>query len=210
MRIDRQTFWFLDLVIELRENLAVLRSSNIEEIINRPTHGLGERELVEALTALCQAGLIEVANEHGVRACSPHEVERAFAESSCKPRHYSGFWYGLTPAGGAAWESVTRPDWSLYSTYGAGQEDICIEAASHERALEEFAWASKDPTHVPIMSSYQETRLQPWEATYWKTLSEGFRIQYAWAKGRNTTAWLLSKPFSRRWYEEPKLDGLNG
>ncbi|QSQ22433.1 hypothetical protein JY651_46195 [Pyxidicoccus parkwayensis] len=205
MHIDRQTFWFLDAVIEMGENLAVLKSPRIEEILNRRTHGLGERELVEQIASLCQSGLIEVKNDDGVRVCSLDDVDRAFAESRCEPRHYSGFWYSLTPAGGAAWESVTHPDWSCYLSHWTRREEVCIEAATRERAVEEFNRASTDPAHVPVPGSYRETLLEPWEATYWKTLPSGVRIQYAWTKGGSNVAWQLRQPQAKPWYNVPRL-----
>jgi hypothetical protein len=205
IHIDRKTFWFLDEVVESGVNLAVLRSPRIEEILNRRTHGLGDNELVEFLASLCQAGLIEVKNKEGVRACTLHEVERAFAQSGCVPRHYSGFWYSLTPVGGAAWESVTHPEWSRYTDYSMGLSDIRIEAGSRERAHEEYAQASTDPAHVPVPGSYEESLLQPWAATYWKTLPTGFRIQYAWVEGTSNVAWQLRQPRPRPWYTTPEL-----
>lgn len=207
MRVDRLTFWFLDAVIEMGENLAVLKSPHIEEVMNRRTHGLGERELVEFLASLCQAGLVEVKNEDDVRACSLREVERAFSTSRREPGHYSGFWYYLTPAGGAAWESVTNPDWDRFLTQwlSVRPNQVCIEAATRERAVEAFNRASADPAHVPVPGSYRETLLQPWEATYWKTLPSGVRIQYAWTKGKSNVAWLQRQPREQPWYSQPAL-----
>ncbi|NOJ95160.1 hypothetical protein HMI51_19750 [Corallococcus coralloides] len=183
MRIDRRSFWFLDAVVELRENLAVLRSPDIEVILNRRTHGLEARELAPMLASLCEAGLIRVKHsETDALVRTLPEIESALAVSSCKPGRYSGFWYGLTPEGGAAWESLTRPDWNRYSTSSRRRREVCIQAGSREVAEAEFAWQSMEPSQVLVPGSEVWTVMRPWPATYWKTLPMGFQVRYRWAR----------------------------
>ncbi|WP_147445370.1 hypothetical protein [Corallococcus aberystwythensis] len=210
MRVDRRSFWFLDAVVESRENLAVLGSLDIEVITNRRTHGLEARELAPMLASLCEAGLIEVTREDSDgRARSLPEIESAFAMSQCKPGHYSGFWYGLTSEGGAAWESMTRADWSRYSKGWSDGEEHCLEAGGHELAEEEFARWSSQPSRVLVPGSAVWKVMQPWSATYWKTVPLGFQVRY-WAKrgkwdGVAEWIWERRHPVQRPWYEQPEF-----
>ncbi|WP_223636884.1 hypothetical protein [Corallococcus sp. EGB] len=160
------------------------------------------------LASLCEAGLIEVQHiETGALARSHQEIERALAMNSCKPAHYSGFWYHLTDKGGAMWESLARPDWGRYSKGRREEEESFIEAGSRECAEAEFAWWSTDPSKTLLPGSEAWTGLQPWDATYWKTLSVGFRVHYRWTAGpKNHFAWHLwskRRPIQRPWHEKP-------
>ncbi|AFE06859.1 hypothetical protein COCOR_06311 [Corallococcus coralloides DSM 2259] len=185
MRMDRRSFWLLDAVVELSENLAVLRSPDLELITNRRTHGLEARELAPMLASLCEAGLIWVKHlETDALARTLPEIESALAVSSCTPGRYSGFWYGLTPEGGAVWESLARPDWSRYSTGWSDGEEHFIEAGARELAEEEFARASSRPSRVLVPGSAVWTVMRPWSATYWKTMPVGFQVRYRSTRGK--------------------------
>ncbi|GMU09689.1 hypothetical protein ASNO1_59430 [Corallococcus caeni] len=191
------------------ENLAVLGSPDIEIIINRRTHGLEARELAPMLASLCEAGLIEVKHhDSGVRARSLPEIESAFAVSSCRPGRYSGFWYTLTPEGGALWESLTRPDWSRYCKGEWGKEQTCLKAGSHERLEAELTWQATDPWSERVSGSEVWTVVRPWEATYWKTLPEGFEVRYRRIDKKYLACNLQA---ARRpvppppWYDKPEL-----
>ncbi|RKG54109.1 hypothetical protein D7X30_29415 [Corallococcus sp. AB011P] len=208
MRIDRRSFWFLDAVVELRENLAVLGSPNIEVITNRRPHGLEARELAPMLASLCEAGLIRVKHsETDALARTLPEIESALAMSSCAPGRYSGFWYGLTPEGGAVWESLTRPDWSRYSKGWSDGDEHCFEAGGHELAGEEFAREASRPSRVLVPGSAVWTVMRPWSATYWKTVPVGFQVRYRSTRGKWDRVaegiWEKRHPVQRPWYEQP-------
>ena len=207
MRIDRRSFWFLDAVVEYGENLAVLASPGIELTLNRRTHRLEVRELAPMLASLCEAGLIRVKHmETDALARTLPEIESAFAMSSCKPGRYSGFWYHLTPEGGAVWESLTRPDWSRYCTGAWEPGQSCLEAGSRERLEEELTWQAADPWSVRVPGSDEWTVLRPWEATYWKTLPVGFEVRYQRIDKKYLACNLRPGPRvapPRPWYENP-------
>jgi hypothetical protein len=206
MRIDARSFWFLDEVVELGLNLAVLCSPDIEVIVNRPSHGLDEHELAPMLASLCAAGFIEVKGPDDVLARTLREIEDAFAVSRCSPVPHTGFQYFLTPEGGAAWERLTRPDWSRYFVTALSRQETWIEAASLEAAEGEFRWEATDPSHVPVPGSEIRTVMRPWAATYWKTLPIGYKVHFRWTHGVGSNVlWSQGCPKRRPWYEQPKF-----
>jgi hypothetical protein len=120
--------------------------------------------------------------------------------------------YGLTPDGGAAWEALTHPDWNLFVDHWTSIEpkEACIEAASRDKAFAEYQ-RDGDPHNPsePIAETLREEVLVPWRATYWKTLTSGYRLRYAWRslppRRLSCRARLPRADPSPEWYSRPGL-----
>jgi len=87
--------------------------------------------------------------------------------------------YYLTPQGGARWEAMAHPDWNKFFIvnflgqfpYEEGflgtQREIIEQLLALERLL--FLYE-----HIPGTEKWNV--LEPWEATYWKTLPQGYHV----------------------------------
>jgi hypothetical protein len=91
------------------------------------------------------------------------------------------FLYGMTQRGAARWEALAEPDWDRYICEEAAPEaepDISRTSlwARTKVRLEEallFGYAGE-----PISSNQERWEpLVPWQATYWKTLPDGYRVE---------------------------------
>lgn len=87
--------------------------------------------------------------------------------------------YYLTPQGGTHWERMTHPDWDKFfivNLSGSFPYDDGIFATQREiieklLALDRFILMRQ---HIPGTENYQI--LEPWQATYWKTLPRGYHL----------------------------------
>jgi hypothetical protein len=133
-----------------------------------------------------------------------HEELRRLAEDAYHDPRGTPVYYGLTAAGGAAWEEVARPDWDRYidSSFGIDPDEGEVICADPARA-EGFVF-SPYQEHPPLADSLRRDRLEPWPATYWKTLPSGHRIAFRYDSTRpvrqelGTDGWVKQ----RAWRED--------
>ena len=135
-------------------------------------------------------------------------------------------YYYLTPQGGTRWEAMAHPNWNQYYKY------ICkdyrpdeipeyeIEIASFSRQLIEklLSVSSYVLSEVPIPGTEIWDRIEPWQATYWKTLPKAYRVRYQARQNNfidvNTSPeWdaAMSQAYEwfseiQQWYTEPKFE----
>lgn len=196
MTVDRKTWWFLDLAVRGGRSLGALSSPNIEAIFNREHHGLDFVELRMTVRDLMQAGLIEVRSLGGHVVANAAELNVAFRMSrwGWPP---TGYWYYLTKAGGALWETAARPTWDrLVQLSVDGNRRATLEARSRDKAEAEFL--AQQLEHPLLEGTRNDEVLRPWEALYWKRLPDGYRISWSYEARR-------VQPFSRslQWYSDP-------
>jgi hypothetical protein len=170
-RLTGPEYWLLDLVSVTGHQLARLDSEkDIEIMHNRPSHGLDSRELVATLEGLFKAGLIECTGPDGTLIGA---ISNAFLRSALDDNRWS---YWLTPKGGAAWESFSRPDWTKFideeSYYETG---TCVLTGMSRDRLEHYVSALAIVEYLPDRGSPEIRELGAWQATYWKTLPNGWR-----------------------------------
>ncbi|CBN57159.1 hypothetical protein OSCI_3340002 [Kamptonema sp. PCC 6506] len=87
--------------------------------------------------------------------------------------------YYLTPQGGARWEAMAHPDWNKFSIvnflgqfpYEEGFFGTQREIIEQLLALEHLIFMYE---HIPGTENWNV--LEPWEATYWKTLPRGYYV----------------------------------
>ena len=87
--------------------------------------------------------------------------------------------YYLTPQGGARWEAMAHPDWNKFLIvnflgqfpYEEGFFGTQREIIEQLLALERLIFMYE---HIPGTEKWNV--LEPWEATYWKTLPRGFHV----------------------------------
>lgn len=132
----------------------------------------------------------------------------------------SAFYY-LTPQGGARWEALCHPDWNrfykqhFFMNNKNESEIICTDRTLIEKHLQ---FSSLNDL-VPISGTEVWDVLEPWKATYWKTLPKGYRVRYQFRDCTNSRnfntfpeqseAYKQAKEFYSQispWYVEPELD----
>jgi len=177
--MDKSEYWLLDSVVEAWCPLVWLVSEGIEESFNKRTHDLKRGELVSVLNHLFRRGDLLAKQNESEFVPAQADIEEAFdGRLDCL--------YGLTSQGGARWEEVSRPQWDRYisaAVYTEPNEGEII--GSDRRLIEEYDSLSH---YVWALSVVADSRrwdvLQPWEATYWKTLPLGHRVRFRfdWVK----------------------------
>jgi hypothetical protein len=100
-------------------------------------------------------------------------------------------YYYLTPQGGAYWETLAHPNWNRYYTcsivdiekFTGYLDDEIYELemiCSDQQLIEQFL---KINCYLNLPDVYVGTEvvwdvIEPWQATYWKTLPRGYRVSY--------------------------------
>ena len=188
----------------MKQPIRALTSDSLEEWFNRPHHGLDLTGVANTLRHLLTEGLIVLFPGNGEALHDDEEELRRLVEVGYRGPLFKTTYYGLTAAGGEAWEKVARPDWDRYidSSFGTepdAGEVICADPARAERYL-----FSPYQEHQPLPDCVRRDCLEPWPATYWKTLPAGHRIRFLYDSGRpvhpkyGTDAWAKR----RAWLED--------
>lgn len=175
--------WLLDAAAELAIPLRVLGAPNAGEMLNRKPPGLDRTDLALRLEELIARGEIEFCRcieQRKYEVCPPIrtlEIVRLLTEERWQN---SELWfYRLTQSGGAAWERWAKPQWSRYVTTCRWDNFIEIGAASESVANElleledDLLWES-----AIVQGSVRRKAFRRWQATYWKTLPEGYLVAF--------------------------------
>ena len=189
---DRE-LWILHSVAKYRFPLDALATDNgVAFTLNMKWHELKFDELVNTLCRLFDKGdLIAERVEQRVRLGEfvPTRDEVISGLSYLPPKRLiksdassgSEIYYGLTTHGGERWEAVARPDWNRFvdASIGLDPNDGII-IASNRTLVEKFlALNPYISTGISVIAGSERwDLLEPWEATYWKTLPRGHRVTY--------------------------------
>jgi hypothetical protein len=189
---------------------------------NKQPHGLSKEQLIATLHRLFQAGDISAwvdecrildgkPEERFLRdnyTPSLEEIERAFRWDEPENHQYvPRYAYSLTAQGGQRWEEIARPDWSRFHELDYIGEDaptgLIVTAGSLARAEEVLQ--SDFPRYQlrRIAGIDRLHELRPWHATYWKTLPDGYRLQWACERDPNEPAYDIEA--ARRFASDPEL-----
>ena len=164
--------------------MCILTRENLGGILNKPVHGLSLDEEVDTLTGLSRADSIFFTRErHSVGKPAPDEV-RAELHRPSDPRSRMAssdlLYYGLTPQGGAEWERSANADWSRYLAISSDErrhEVGCSSRSLLDTYMERARVFIEDDEAYD--GSEDWTVLSPWNATYWKSLSQGHQVRFA-------------------------------
>jgi hypothetical protein len=207
--LGRLQYWLLDVVAEYTAPLCALPDGEVELWLNRPGSGASRAELARGLATLLHLGLVTGATAEG-GDLGAAEIERALGG----PREQT--WYGLTEAGGVAWEQAAKPDWRSYVWYAREEEGgawghtiLCADPALAARylAYQRAIWLKPG---VVAEESLRHDTVRPWEATYWKTLPAAHRIRFN--TGAEPNRWPDPGDLARsefpdgvpRWHRDPR------
>lgn len=171
--IDQADYAVLNAVSENEWPAYLLNgAAGMENIMNRPTHGLGTKGLIEHFSRLWHTGLLECSFEESGTALFPDidlargQFERDSDDNPIGPI----VWYRLSRVGGDLWEKLTSPDWSKFIRSRAGQASSTWIHASGDRARVELLRKCPIPP-IPVPGTERWEVCEPWRATYWKLWS---------------------------------------
>lgn len=133
--------------------------------------------------------------------------------------------YYLTPQGGARWEAMAHPNWNKFFIvnflgqfpYEEGFFGTQQEIIEQLLALERFLFLYE---HIPGTEKWNV--LEPWQATYWKTLPQGYHVSCEFQHNDSCLDYQkkgaspeLVEEYDRalqwyenmkKWYTDPKFD----
>ena len=184
-KMNKGEYWILDSVLTARYPFECLAADDTESVYNKRGHGLKGIELLDTLYRLflnrdLLAERMERVGTHFVPsdtfAPTRLEIEAALV-GTLKA------YYGLTPQGGTRWEAVSKPDWNRY-VYAGTSLDEGETIASDRKLVEQYEYFSRYTSNMSIIAGSEEWDvLEPWQATYWKTLPIGHRLRYRFTYG---------------------------
>ncbi len=178
--------WLFDSLVLCRLDLATFSwdRETLEEDLNRSVDPFHVGQLASLIHRAVGKDLLEIHAEGSDIALAPGTLDRVeHVMRGPLQRHF----LGLTAQGGASWEAVTRPDWSRFVECStivdfetwerAGTWSMFIEASSQEKVDEVFGRIDCMGYRC-VDDLITRSLLAPWEATYWKTLAEGHRLEF--------------------------------
>jgi len=139
--------------------------------------------LADLLDHLVGGGLIEIIDDAGATSVNLRSIFPLTDEASSESaeRQYCAI---LTSTGGATWESWAEPDWNRYiediwSDSFELKEGVTLElvevTASSKSCIKAFSEAIRLMNRGEAFLGTSVDCESPWDATYWKTLSSGFK-----------------------------------
>jgi hypothetical protein len=222
--MEKIAYWFLDAVVEARLPVRTLVIPNLAEALNRPSHNLDPQSLCAILLDLVQQDYLVMYQR------DPHEDKetpfipsrRDLEEELDSPQSHRRTYlvYGLSALGGAQWETLSSPRWDRFisASYGVDPYDAQIIAQDRQLVQRYFELQQyiSSTLGAIIPESLQWDTLQPWEATYWKTLPKAYRLRFYYypyeeeTEVRKTPTWAWEQ-FSQmcQWYERYNSSGGN-
>lgn len=194
--MNRSEYWLLDSVVEAWYPLVWLVSDDVEGSFNKRHHRLERGELVTVLNRLFQRGdLLAKQNESEFVPASSDIEEALDGRLDCL--------YGLTSQGGVRWEEVSHPQWERYIAawvYADPQEGEIV--GSDRTLVEKYDSLSEYVWDISVVAdSRRWDVLQPWQATYWKTLPLGHRVRFSFEWVERPPEWKTDAVVSE-WLKE--------
>ncbi|NJP06976.1 MAG: hypothetical protein HC837_15830 [Chloroflexaceae bacterium] len=181
-------YWLLDVVVTRYYPLYILTAPNVAAILNRKYvygQGLSYSILVDAVGRLFLQGYIQLAwwhvPLHTWMPMTDLNSSRSTIEAALQGETEVN--YGLTGKGGAAWEAKLHPNWQKYKDEDVSSEpgNIARITAGSIEVINEYmslVFPSYLYPFVPIPETLMMEQISPWQATYWKSLPLGYRIQF--------------------------------
>jgi hypothetical protein len=180
--IDKPDFALLN-AVSLDQWAAYLLAGEapMEDIMDVPSHGLGEHELAEHFFRLWRDGLIECSAGESQPAITPDfELARQqfIHTEHWPPKGPLALVYRLSNAGGALWEYFACPDWSKFFAINSDSNSRECALTSSDRHLVELLRKCHYYHPPPLEGTDSWKILKPWAATYWKMLPIGHQLTF--------------------------------
>jgi hypothetical protein len=193
-RLSRAEFWLLNCAVYSDCPLSFLPEPGCLTVFNKIAgHGLAIESLVKILAGLFDRGWIAAhrlqfgtREDKALNSMPEDAIRNALHEQRpLRKQPYTSF--VLTPLGAAIWEEFAAPQWDRYIDY-ADQVPGEFVGASEWRIRKYFGLVQHLGIEVlPETVVWDEIR--PWNATYWKTLPVGYRVQFEYQNTNRPTSW---------------------
>lgn len=202
----RGEYWLLETVAEFSIPICWLIYQDIEEALNKQSHGMDRSLLVDTMYKLFSDGLI-VAHKIGqLNDCSiltSEQIDRALHEKRDMNEHY----FRLTKKGGELWEAFASPRWKFFISGGfelTDDSDICIGdlTCMDRRHLEGYFRSLSYYNYEVDGTSIEWDIVRPWEATYWKELQIGHRVRFRCKEKKKKMDPNIPSPINHEWYDK--------
>lgn len=197
-RLTRAEYWLLNAVVEVSCPLTFLDTPHIEVLFNKASHGLSRDRLIATLTEMFELGWI-TAHRHTVGSDDDQELDRLSAQSIESALNEAPpvkrlktspcTFYRLTPLGASVWEEFAAPDWNRYLS-------LCLPFSGSGEYIGATEWRLRkylDLVHHLDIQVHPATVawdvVQPFEATYWKTLPLGYRVSFEFERTESLADW---------------------
>lgn len=197
-RLTRGEYWLLETSVDTYYPMSYLCSERysepdgLEQVFNKPGHGLDRSRLIATLAALFRDGLIEALRDD--EACFLDESQISDALNEKRPLENlenPAAWtrYRMTPQGAAVWEAFAAPQWDQFIldervlTLDVHEmhpgSATCISRWRLQQYLESIYLADCeiDADSVDVKECGE------WSPTYWKALPSGYQAQFQWRMG---------------------------
>jgi len=205
----RGEYWLLETAVTFGVPVSsLLQDDKLEEGFNKPGHGMERSHLELTLSGLLARGLIYV--EH---SCPTSEDKRLATVADISPaldgvRGYAeSLYYHMTANGGANWEAFASPNWKRFIDHSHSYDDNGNERHTVHAANRELLQRIFDGLHyegvTPMPETVVWTEISPWQATYWKKLPQGCRLEFASAPRTPSFMW-DDMPLTYYWISRPQ------
>jgi len=186
VRLSRAEYWLLEIVVDSRCPLSLVNASThkdaegIEQMFDKPGHGLNRDELIDVLTQLAGQGWIEGSRDGRPIRLDGQTIISALTEPP-PSRNSSCTCYQLTEEGGKVWEAFAAPDWSqlVREELDDDTQAGTLTGMVSGRVEKYLRYLGMVQCQLDLQS-IQVEEIGPWEATYWKMLPHGHRARFHW------------------------------
>ncbi len=179
-KFNRGEYWLLESAVTFRNCIHGLDSDEIDLDMNKPGHGMSRGLLIQTLVGLFQTGLIYACGPQSTSdedRLTARQIDVAVNERDPDRQ----WWYGLTAEGGRQWEAFAAPRWEEHidvEETGDGGVETGEYGSMNLDRLRRYI----DGLHYLGVNIIPDTLkwdiVEPWEATYWKTLPRAHRARF--------------------------------
>jgi hypothetical protein len=183
-RLTRGEYWLMETMVKYRIPAGFLGRDDLGMIFNKQPHGLSQDELLATVSELSRQGLVSytVRHDETERQFSSTDQIRAALAEKFRPGKAKTY-LRLTSEGARVWEAFAAPRWDEYisDTYGFDEslgketeELICPNLSRLQRFFKSrYPWLYQIET-----MQVRWDKLEPWQATYWKTFPTAHRVRF--------------------------------
>ena len=184
--MNKAAYWFLDAVVEYQLPIRMLVAPNLAEVLNRPSHDLDPQSICALLLQLVQQDYLVIYqcdyHEHRKVPFIPSLRDLKEGLDTPKRNNQAYLSYGLSPLGGAQWETLSSPRWDRFISASYAIDPYEAEIIAQDRQLVQRYFEVQNyissAVGVVIPESLQWDAFHPWQATYWKTLPQAYRLRF--------------------------------
>ena len=206
-RLTRGEYWLLEIMAEHMIPAGYLARDDLDKLLNKQPHGLSQDELLATIFELSQQGLVSFIARHDQterQFSKPDQIRDALAEES--RRGQSKTFLCLTSEGALVWEAFAAPEWDKFVYEGYIFDEptgrVIVELICACRRRLQSHLGSSYPSLSPIdRSRVWWSIVEPWQATYWKTLPKAHSVRFVGSDDRKEEPPLLPRfVVPPRWY----------